>query len=171
MATPTLQEVLARVPAVEGMIDEMNELIPGVPADPRNMKTLLQHLERNGGLFTFNRGDNQPRINMNINKDNKKSKFIVVQLWGPVEMWVINSTDGGRRNNPQRPLIEGERFDCTEDGLLKAIITAKKLLGKLRTEGTCPDCRNAAGELPSKRLKADNMPKCWDCMIRGAMGV
>jgi hypothetical protein len=169
MATPTLQEVLARVPAVEGMIDEMNELLPGVPATPRNMKTLLQHLERNDGLFTFTRGDNQPRINMNINKDNKKAKIIFVELWGPVEMWVLNN--GAGRNLPRRPLLTSDRFDCTEDGLLKAIITAKKMLGKLRTEGTCPDCRNAAGELPSKRLKADNMPKCWDCMIRGAMGV
>ena len=45
MATPTLQGVLAYVPAER--IDEMNELlwvVPGVPASEKNLKNMLREL-------------------------------------------------------------------------------------------------------------------------------
>ena len=37
-----------RVPAVVAMIDEMNEIIPGVPATEKNLKTLLERAAADG---------------------------------------------------------------------------------------------------------------------------
>ncbi len=68
-----------------------------------------------------------------------------------------------------RPCIEEERFPCTEDGLLGAIGWAKHALKRLR-DGVCPDCRNAEGERPHKRLKADGLDRCWRCVIKAAVG-
>ena len=56
-------------------------------------------------------------------------------------------------------------FPATEDGLLRAIVFLKKSIHKFRTEGTCDTC-----EPLTKRLKADGMPKCEDCMMTEAIG-
>ena len=168
MAAHSLHKVLKGL--VVERIDEMNELLPGVPADSRNMKTLLQHIDRNSG-FVFDRGGDQPRIIITVGTGNKKVKYIMAYLKGPEETWFWTLTDGTKRPVSDRPNITCKRFDFTEDGLLDAITTGKQWLGKLSNEGTCPDCRNAAGERPSKRLKADNMPKCCDCIIKTALGL
>ena len=44
MTTPSLVQVLARVPAVADVIDGMTELIPGVPANRENAKALLDSI-------------------------------------------------------------------------------------------------------------------------------
>ena len=49
MAAPSLQDVLAVVPAAE--IDVNNELIPGVQASKQNLHTLLEHIMSDGGFF------------------------------------------------------------------------------------------------------------------------
>ena len=151
MAAHSLHKVLKGL--VVERIDEMNELLPGVPADSRNMKTLLQGIDRNN-VFTFARGKDQPMICMEVNTGNKKVKFIRVCLKGPEETWFWTLADGTKRPVTDRPNLTGKRFDFTEDGLLDAITTGKQWLGKLSNEGTCPDCRNAAGERPAKRLYA-----------------
>ena len=167
MAAHSLHNVLKGL--VVARIDEMNELCAGVPADARNMKTLLEHM--NGkSTFVFERGDDQPKIIMQVSPGNRKSKHILVSLMGPKEPFTFIRFDGTTLPLTDRPDITSKRFDFTEDGLLDAITTAKKWLGKLSNEGTCPDCRNAAGERPSKRLKADNMPKCCECIIKTAVG-
>jgi hypothetical protein len=89
----------------------------------------------------------------------------------PEEPWSIVARDGTTHLVTDRPNLTCKRFGFTEDGLLDAITTAKKWVAKLSNEGTCPDCRNAAGERPSKRLKADNMPKCSECIIKTALGL
>ena len=46
MATPSLQAVLAAVPAVAEQIDGMTELTPGVPASEENLRTLWKYMNR-----------------------------------------------------------------------------------------------------------------------------
>ena len=50
MAAPTLQDVLAAVPAVAQLVDEMTELAPGVPASKENLGTLWAHIQKNQGV-------------------------------------------------------------------------------------------------------------------------
>ena len=45
MATPTLQDVLAAVPFVAELVDQMTELLPGCPASEQNLQTLWSHLQ------------------------------------------------------------------------------------------------------------------------------
>ena len=46
MATPTLQDVLAAVPAVAQLVNEMTELAPGVPASQQNLGVLFACMQK-----------------------------------------------------------------------------------------------------------------------------
>jgi hypothetical protein len=171
MAAPTLQEVLACEPQLAGAIDAMNELAPGVPANKGNLATLLGHLEKEGRI-DIDTGREKPRIIILVHKHRKQHE-ILANLCGPHERWYPGRATGaqGRAANEPldtRPCIEEERFLCTGDGLLGAIVWAKHALKRLR-EGVCPDCRNAEGERPFKRLKAEGLDRCWHCVIKAAV--
>ena len=45
MATPSLQDVLAAVPAVAELVDQMTELLPGCPASEQNLQTLWTYMQ------------------------------------------------------------------------------------------------------------------------------
>ena len=45
MATPSLQDVLAAVPFVAELVDQMTELLPGCPANEQNLQTLWKHMQ------------------------------------------------------------------------------------------------------------------------------
>ena len=56
MATPSLQALLAAVPALAEQIDGMNELTPGVPASEENLRTLSTYMNRAVFIHIFTDG-------------------------------------------------------------------------------------------------------------------
>ena len=98
-----------------------------------------------------------------INKcGSKKKPGLYVVLEGPT---VERGTRLDGSTFTTRDDIVRKDFPATEDGLLQAIVFLKKSIHKLRTEGTCEACQP-----PTKRLKADGMPKCEECMLTEAIG-
>jgi hypothetical protein len=163
MAAPSLQDVLAGVPAAR--IDAWNELIPGVQASPQNLSTLLGHIKKAKHIELDVPG-NQPSIGLCLPKS-KSKLFAAVK--GPEEAW-------RPRSDPtlevrETPVVARDTFEPTADGLLEAICWAKKGLKRLREEGTCPDCQSKPNQYPRKKLKAEGMPKCCECMLKAAVGL
>ena len=153
MATPSLQDILATEPALVAKIDSMTELIPGVPASKENLKTLLEYVVKTS-VIEMKDIDNVI-IKIVVNGRRRKRELLVsVQKEGQV--W---------SDRTQRSCIWCDSFECTEDGILKALITAKQNRKRYREEGPCPDC-DFPGEPLRKRLKAKGMPKCEKCMLR-----
>jgi len=163
MAAPSLQDVLAAVPAAR--VDAMNELVPGVQASPQNLSTLLGHI-KNEKHVDLEMPGNHPSIGLCVPKG-KSKLFAAVK--GPEEAWRI----GGDPNREMQdaPVVARKTFEPTADGLLEAICWAKKGLKRLREEGTCPDCQNKQHQYPRKKLKAEGMPKCCECMLKAAVGL
>ncbi len=85
MAAPTLQEVLASEAQPAGVINSMNELSPGLPANKGILSTLLEHLKE-AGEFEINRGHALPLIEFLIGMHQKRLE-ILVRLEGPQERW------------------------------------------------------------------------------------
>ena len=159
MATSTLQDILAREPGLATRIDTMTELIAGVPASKENLKTLLEHLMKQGE--TALEGTDQTSILLLVAKQRKK-KEIMVKVLGKAERVrraVIEFNE--------RPCVCSEVFECTEDGLLQGLLYAKQNRKRYREEGPCPDCvRLDESQPPRKKLKAQGMPKCEACMFK-----
>ena len=159
MATSALQDILAREPGLATRIDEMTELIPGVPASKENLKTLLEHLMKQGSFDLG--GTDDTCIEFHVAKLKKKKDFMVKVL-GKAE--VVRRADFEFN---ERPCVCGEVFPCTEEGLLEGLLYAKQNRKRYREEGPCPDCvRSHESHPPKKKLKAKGMSKCEDCIVK-----
>ena len=165
MSSPSLQDIVTHEPGIAAIIDQMTELIPGVLASQANLKTLLEYVVKKHQLMIANSDDIS--IEIVVNKHRKK-KELSVFFHGKREVWRIPSTRFPlTRAYDQRSCLSYDRFECTEDGLLKALIHVKHSKKRYREEGPCPDCdRSDETEFPKKRMKAKGMPKCEDCMFR-----
>jgi len=161
MAAPSLQDVLAAVPAAA--IDVHNELIPGVQASRENLNTLLEYIKKEDGIRSTMIDADKPTVSI-IPHKLRNRRFIVVALWGPLQTW-------SRRNVTDncRPCLAKTELELSEDGLLEGLCWAKEGLKRLRDEGPCADCESGPTEYPRKRLKAAGMPKCEGCMIRAVL--
>ena len=160
MSSPSLQDIVTHEPGIATIIDQMTELIPGVLASQANLKTLLEYVVKKHQLMIANSDDIS--IEIVVNKHRKK-KELSVFFHGKREVWRFPSN----RACDQRPCLSSDLFECTEDGLLKALIHVKHSKKRYREEGPCPDCdRSDETEFPKKRMKAKGMPKCEDCMFR-----
>ena len=146
MAAPSLQDILAKEPALATEIDAMTELLPGVPASKEDLKTLLEHLMNN--IYYVLNVDDDSSIDFAV--EHLKKEF-------RVELFAR----GGLRDAS----ICGKGFPCTEEGLLEGLLYAKQNRKRYREEGPCPDC-DFPGEHPRKKLKAKGMPKCEECMFK-----
>ena len=153
----SLQEVIDRVPAVAAMVDEMNEIIPGVPATEKNLKSLLEELvdrcesEPCDPTYMVRSANAMPMCEFTIYShrdpdDTSSAPQLVVYL------------------RDVRAYITHKGFPVTPDGLLKGIVWAKKSLKRYREEGPCTDCGP-----PYKKLKLEGFPKCFDCTIKKAV--
>ena len=161
MATPTLQDVLAAVPAVAELVDQMTELLPGCPASEQNLQTLWGHLQG----VTRKSLDHPDGFLVVLEMFSKKKgvyQTMHVQVMGkPVD---CRRRDGS--NFPLRPFICKETHRNTGEGLLQCLIFARQSLHRYSTEGACPGCCNAVfAGLPVRKLKAVGMPRCADCML------
>jgi len=159
-AMASLQDVLAAVPAA--LIDAHNQLIPGVQASPENLNTLLEHIkkEKHVALETEVK---RPSIGL-CAKGNK----LFAAVKGPEEIWHPGGDPSIKAYHT--PVVARGTFKCSADGLLQAICWAKKGLKRLRDEGVCPDCMNRYAH-PRKKLKAEGMPKCCECLLKAAVGL
>jgi len=159
MATPTLQDVFAAVPAIATAIDEMTELIPGVPSDKQNLVKLLEYLKKNKGVNLM--GDRtKPHILIEaceeLDSDDEEEGQRMI-----IHMQLCDCVDN------ERVLVDHWGFSCCTYGLVKAISTGKHALKRFRDEGPCPGC-----ETPKlKKMKLEGMPYCGRCMFEKALGV
>ena len=157
MAASSLQDILATEPGLAAKIDAMTELLPGVPASQANLKTLLKYVVKTD--FIEMKDIDNIMIQIVVGK-RRKNKILIV------------SVSGLQKGPPERVDLRwlhvwSDSFECTEDGLLKALITAKQNRKRYREEGPCPDCDSPGGGAPlRKKLKAKGMPKCEECMLK-----
>ena len=160
MATPTLQDVLAAVPAVAELVDQMTELLPGCPASEQNLQTLWGHLQ-GVARKSLEHPDGFLVVLQMISKRKGVYQTMHVQVLGkPVE---CRRRDGN--NFPFRPLICKETHRNTGEGLLQCLIFARQVLQRYRAEGACPGCCTGFAGLPVRKLKAVGMPRCAVCML------
>jgi hypothetical protein len=152
MAAPSLQDVLSAVPAAR--IDEMNEIIPGVQADKKTLSAVLKEVGNKRGVVLFN-GSDSPIITLHTMERKKPRLEIELQTA------LIKAPEG----YCYRQSITREEFPKNEDGLLQAICWGKKMLKRVRDEGTCPDC------LPRRRMKVEGTPKCCEHLLKEAVGL
>ena len=166
MATPSLQDVLAAVPAVAELVDQMTELLPGCPASEQNLQTLWSHLqgvtqkslEHPAGFLVV--------LQMFSKRKGVYQTMHVQVLGKPVE---CRRRDGS--NFPLRPLICEETHRNTSEGLLQCLIFARQSLYRYSIEGACPSCCSGFAGLPVRKLKAVGMPRCADCMLTGVVAM
>ena len=163
MATPTLQDVLAAVPGVLELVDQMTELLPGVPANEQNLQTLWTYLQ---GVVYREYASGELLVVLQL-ASKKKGVYqdCHVQVMGkPVDC------RRDHRTCQLRPLICEETHKNTSEGLLQCLLFARQSLHRYSAEGACPGCCSAAlVGLPVRKLKAVGMPRCADCMIRGVL--
>ena len=159
MAALTIQDVI-RYPLVSQTINEMNELIPGVPVTKENLQTLFDNYEN---VFMGHRhGDRGMRV-----RSFRDKKLICVEIDAPVTDSVVNAPVTGPRN-----LVLGlarKEFPNTPDGFFQALMWTKDILKRYREDGPCPDCvrdERTDRQPPRKKMKLANMPKCGACMYK-----
>jgi hypothetical protein len=161
-------------PNIAAQVDKWNELLPGVPANRENLQTLLRYVKARQ-IVTLG-PHTQPSANLIAER-----KYLCVQLFGPLERFTFERATTGVSSAHAAPLqpqptdgaivptVARKEFDLDEQGLHKAIVWAKYSLKRYREEGPCPDCCNNAGERPKKRLRAEKMPKCEECILKAAL--
>ena len=142
---------------IQSLTNSFLELAPGVPATPRNLKTLLSWVLMEGEWRNVSN-----EMAVEIRKAGPKKKPAIYALVDGPEQEVTYPGGSFR----YRARIIDKTFPGTEDGLLEAIVFLKKSVQKYRTEGTCDACPPSR-----KRLKADGMPKCEYCTLKKAIGV
>ena len=161
MATPSLQALLAAVPALAEQIDGMNELTPGVLASEENLRTLSTYMNRE--LFIQIAIDQMLVVLQLSSKRKGVYQDLRVQVQGPPEEC---------RLPPYNHIFQLRSHICeethknTSEGLLQCLPFARQSLKRYRDEGPCPDCRSAklAGT-PVQKLRAIGMPCCEKCMF------
>ena len=142
---------------IQSLTNSFLELAPGVPATPRNLKTLLSWVLMEGEWRNVSN-----EMAVEIHKAGPKKKPAIYALVDGPEREV--TYPGGIFRTRDR--IIDKTFPGTEDGLLEAIVFLKKSIRKYRTEGTCDACPPSG-----KRLKADGLPECEYCTLTKALGV
>ena len=163
MATPTLQDVLAAVPAVAQLVDSMTELMPGVPANEQNLQTLWTYLQ---GVPRREYASNELLVVLErIYERNGVYQELDVRVMGkPVDC------RRDHRTCQLRPILCEETHKNTGEGLLQCLLFARQSLRRYIAEGTCPGCCSAdLAPLPERRLKAAGMPRCADCMLKAVI--
>ena len=165
MATPTLQDVLAAVPAVAQLVDQMTELAPGVPASQQNLGVLFACMQKDVNQeFSFPDG-----CLVQLDLDFKKKgvyQDLRVRVLGPC----LTTRYDGQIWCHLRPCLTSETHKNTSEGLLQGFLFARQSFRRYSTEGVCPNCRSAdLAHPPVRRLKAAGMPCCADCMITTIM--
>ena len=133
MATPSLQAVLAAVPAVAEQIDAMTEVAPGVPASEENLRTLWKHVNRVGIFESLDTDGMRVCVTMTSLRGEFQTMCIMVK--GPPENY---SRDGVTFQT--RPNICNESNKNTSEGLLQCLLFARRSLKRYRDEGPCPAC-------------------------------
>ena len=163
MATPTLQDVLDAVPAVAELVDQMTELLPGVPANEQNLQTLWTYLQ---GVVYREYASGELLVVLQLaSKKKGVYQYCHVQVMGkPVDC------RRGDQTFHLRPQICKETHKNTGEGLLQCLIFARQSLHWYSIEGACPGCCNAVfAGLPVRKLKAAGMPRCADCMLKAVI--
>ena len=157
MATPSIQDVLAAVPAVAELVDGMTELTPGVPASEHNLQTLWTYMNR--VVYREIASDGMLVVLQLSSKRKGVYQDLRVQVQGKHE-----DCRHGDRTYQLRPHICEETHKNTGEGLLQCLLFARQSLKRYRAEGACPDCRST-GRHPVRVLKAAGMPRCENCML------
>ena len=165
MATPTLQDVLAAVPAVAQLVNEMTELAPGVPASQQNLGVLFACMQKDVNQeYPFPDG-----CLVMLDLDFKKKgvyQDLRVKVLGPC----LPTRYDGQIWRHGRPCLSSETYKNTSEGLLQGFLFARQSLRQYSTEGVCPNCRSAElAHPPVRRLKAAGMPLCARCMVTTIM--
>ena len=168
MTTPSLQDVLAAVPAVADQIDGMTELAPGVPANAENLRTLWKHVQH---VNTFDSLDVDGMRVLITTTSCRKGEYqeLLVTVKGPPENYSHNG-----HTFQTRPNICDESNKNTSEGLLQCLLFARRSLKRYRDEGPCPACCTSdvpATGVPVKKLKATGMPRCADCTLTAVIGM
>ena len=161
MATPSLQDVLAAVPAVAELVDQMTELLPGCPANEQNLQTLWSHLQG-----VTQKSLEHPAGDLVVLQLFSKKKGVYQIMRAQVMGKPVDCRRRDGSNFPFRPLICKETHRNTGEGLLQCLIFARQVLQRYRAEGACPVCCDTGfAGLPVRKLKAAGMPRCADCML------
>jgi hypothetical protein len=160
MATPSLQEVLAAVPAVLELVEEMTEILPGVPASEQNLQTLWSHLQNVVFKDLYHPDGFRVVLQMGSKRKGVYQTMHVQVQGNPVD---CRRRDGS--NFPLRPDICDATHKNTCEGMLQCLLFARQSLQRYIAEGACPDCCIGFDGLPVRKLKAAGMPRCPDCML------
>ena len=171
MAAPSLQTVLAAVPALVEQIDGMTELVSGVPASEEHLRTLWQHVNRVKRATPAVQFDSADGMRVSIDTISKRKGE-----YQDLRVIVQGKPENCRRDDRThqfRPYICDETKKNTGEGLLQCLLFARQSLKRYRDEGPCPACMSgsdAAVAFPVKKLKAIGMPRCEDCMMAVVIG-
>ena len=155
-----MQDVLGAVPAVATAIDEMTELIPGVPSNKRTLEELLKGL------------DNEYKV---------QTKPSQTQVWWEMFTDVEYDEDSDGEDVPgekhiqftmYEPTTDGKivriydgHYDATPKGLMNAITDGKRVMKRYREDGLCTDCATPE----RKRLRGAGLPYCAPCIVKKAL--
>ena len=151
MSSQSLQDILTNEPGIAAVIAEMSELIPGVPASQANLKTLLEYVVKQRQIWINDSDDIMIEI---VVPTRHKKKELLVSVHSKRELWC---------GLKQRSYVWCNSFECTEDGLLKALFSAKQNRKRYKEEGACLDCDRSGGNEPPRKK---GMPKCENCMLK-----
>ena len=143
MAAPSLQDVLAAVPAVAEQVDGMTELLPGVPSSKDNLNTLWQY---------FNGADAAHFIQM----DDADGMCVFMDAFSKrkgeyqdLRVIVNGRPETCRRDNRTyflRPEICSRTDKNTVEGFFECLLFARQSLKRYREEGPCPACMSSSDE-------------------------
>ena len=160
MATPTLQDVLAAMPAVAELVDQMTELLPGCPANEQNLQTLWSHLQG-----VTQKSLEHPAGHLVVLQLFSKKKGVYQIMRAQVMGKPVDCRRRDGSNFPLRPDICDATHKNTCEGMLQCLLFARQSLQRYIAEGACPDCCSGFDGLPVRKLKAAGMPRCPDCML------
>ena len=136
MAAPSLQDVLAAVPAVAELVDAMTELAPGCPASAQNLQTLWTYMNR--VVYREIASDEMIVVLQLASKKKGVYQDLHVQLQG-----TRVDCRHEDRTYQLRPHICKETHKNTGEDLLQCLLFARQSLQRYRGEGACPGCRSA----------------------------
>ena len=146
------------MPAVAAMVDEMNEIIPGVPATEKNLKSLLEELvdrcesEECDPTYMVRSANAMPTCEFTIYShrdpdDTSSAPQLVVYL------------------RDVREYIAHKVFPVTPDGLRELIAWVKAVAKDLKERGVCPKCPGQA------TIRLPTADYCARCSLKLALGL
>jgi len=174
MTTPSFDQILAREPAFAGIIDGMTELLPGVPANEKNVKLLLDAITNHTENTITQISDSAGYCICLRAFISKKKCRISATLKGPEEVWTFMSPSRHRLARHTRAVLLQKTYSSTTVGLLDMLHEIKTTLIRYRLDGPCPKCRrdtNIDSEAPPvKRVKLLGFPYCVECSLKEICG-